>query len=204
MGGIKGLTVIRCALCTANTALTHPIMPVPRWLLAPPPPPFALPARAPRPRRSIHASSSGRASWGGRALTVLRMSAGSLWARQVSSNRASDECNAWMSVRVSEPAGTASRVSPSSFFGRRRREREVLPVVAPAATEGASESETSEGVSSPAPVVGSAAASRWPRLSSARSASSVPSGSRVARSSVEGSSPRSNAPDRTASEEDSV
>jgi len=39
---------------------------------------------------------------------VLRIRSGSEWVRQVSNNRESDECNAWISVRVNELAGTES------------------------------------------------------------------------------------------------
>ena len=91
-----------------KTAFTQLMRAVPRCELAPPPPPFKALPLAPRPNRSTHAVTRGTASWGGNLRTVFRMSVASEWARHVSSRRVSEECNAWMSVRVRELAGTAS------------------------------------------------------------------------------------------------
>ena len=133
-------------------------------------------------------------------------------ARSVCSNRASAECIAWIGVRVSGPTATASAPPPTFSPGVlhyrvcvcvrcRVRGRVGFPgAAAPSATasDRASKSDPLEDAPGrPSPTDGSVAASRWPRLGLARSTPSRPSTSHCAGLSVDGSSPRSSAPEQT-------
>jgi hypothetical protein len=183
---------MRCPLCTVRTVLTHRVSVVARCELAPPPPPFMLPARAPRPSRSTQAVIRGTASCGGSRRTVLRMSVWSEWAKHVSNSRVSDECRAWIRVRVREFAGTTetSCVLVSALPLRIAFDFWVA----------ASSSLSDDGAARASP---ESAVSRCPRLSSARSTSSSPSMALCAMSSISSSCP-SSAPERTATDPDSV
>lgn len=151
---------------------------IPLCELAPPPPPFMFAARCPRPSRSTHAVKSGTASCGGSFWTVFRIRSGSEWLRHVSSRRESDECSAWISVRVNELAGTESGAALFGFpdlpFGCRGK---------PSSSSSLSDEPSRWATWSPPET----AVSRWPRLSSARSTSSAPSVSPTTRLSAEGS-----------------